>query len=220
MTAVASCLIFRNTDDQQLQSSHDPTTTCGCLQSRGLDFQTLTVFAVEHITKLHDIPTFPADLETFFKAQQPPLPRPTTRSVAPTLVPTPQQLAVYKRVKFISADLQMDSAKDIVDVANATPCKPATSRSAEVPARYDSVLVDVEDVSEDAFGVALYRVAIIKLIFSIPTTARQHPSSSVRVPDPGELAYVEWLDIAKSKHEPSGYTLVTSSSHLSFDTPV
>ncbi|KZS87558.1 hypothetical protein SISNIDRAFT_419416, partial [Sistotremastrum niveocremeum HHB9708] len=168
-----------------------------------------TVFAVEHITKLHDIPTFPADLETFFKALQPSLPRPTTRSVAPTLVPTPQQLAVYKRVKFISADLQMDSAKDIVDVANATPCKPATSRSAEVPARYDSVLVDVDDVGEDAFGVALYRVAIIKLIFSIPTAARQHPSSSVRVPDPGELAYVEWLDIAKSKHEPSGMFAVT-----------
>ncbi|KZT31333.1 hypothetical protein SISSUDRAFT_1067847 [Sistotremastrum suecicum HHB10207 ss-3] len=28
-------------DDQQLQSSHDPTTTFGCLQSRGLDLRTL-----------------------------------------------------------------------------------------------------------------------------------------------------------------------------------
>ncbi|KZS86968.1 hypothetical protein SISNIDRAFT_323994 [Sistotremastrum niveocremeum HHB9708] len=43
MTAVASCLIFRNSNDRQLQSSHDPTTTCGCLQSRGLDFQTLVI---------------------------------------------------------------------------------------------------------------------------------------------------------------------------------
>ncbi|KZT31033.1 hypothetical protein SISSUDRAFT_1068194 [Sistotremastrum suecicum HHB10207 ss-3] len=32
-----------NPDDRQLQPSHNPTTTCGCLQSHALDFQTLVM---------------------------------------------------------------------------------------------------------------------------------------------------------------------------------
>ncbi|KZS88776.1 hypothetical protein SISNIDRAFT_489810 [Sistotremastrum niveocremeum HHB9708] len=98
---------------------------------------------------------------------------------------------------------------DFVDVAIARP-RSNPLNDTGTPARFDPVLVrkpDVEDAK--AFGIDLYNIGVLKLIFAIPPDLLQHPTLSLAVDDPGTLAYVEWLDIEPDKDEASGMYRIT-----------
>ncbi|KAI0059399.1 hypothetical protein BV25DRAFT_1783583, partial [Artomyces pyxidatus] len=113
-----------------------------------------------------------------------------------------RSVAVYHNVKFWNRDPQdRENAPDTRDCAHVRPAYEDT-RGRAVPGRFDTVLVDMGDDGDS--GVEGYRVAQVRVIFSLPIRARQavFPDD---VDAPRHMAYVEWFspfpDAAEDNHE-------------------
>ncbi|KAJ7213561.1 hypothetical protein GGX14DRAFT_534208 [Mycena pura] len=99
-------------------------------------------------------------------------------------------VAVYHRIKFTTPDPYR--AGDIVDsIVDSVHIEPArTGTSGLIPGRFDTVLIN--DGTGELTGVAGYRIAQVRVVFSLPRRA----ATSIFPPDispPLYLAYVEWF---------------------------
>ncbi|KAI0055661.1 hypothetical protein BV25DRAFT_1815297 [Artomyces pyxidatus] len=104
-----------------------------------------------------------------------------------------RSVATYHTIKFTLADPQeRKGAPDVRDAAHARPAYHDT-RDRLVPGRFDTVLVDT-GAGED-IGVRGYRVAQIRVIFSLSIKARDavFTDNDLAVA-PTHMAYVEWFD--------------------------
>ncbi|KAI0055548.1 hypothetical protein BV25DRAFT_1815428 [Artomyces pyxidatus] len=113
-----------------------------------------------------------------------------------------RSVAVFHNIKFWNRDPQeREQAPDTRDAAHVRPAY-EDSRGRLVPGRFDTVLVDMGDGGDS--GVEGYRVAQVRVVFSLPIRARR----SVFPEDedaPRHMAYVEWFtpfqDAAEDNHE-------------------
>ncbi|KAI1790839.1 hypothetical protein LXA43DRAFT_890291 [Ganoderma leucocontextum] len=98
------------------------------------------------------------------------------------------RVPVFHRIKFTLEDAQrlgiMESTHDVV---HARPER-KDRLGRPVPARFDTVLVN--EGTGGAVGVQGYRVGRVRIIFKLPSTARENHMPNVVLP--GHLAYVEW----------------------------
>ncbi|KIJ12606.1 hypothetical protein PAXINDRAFT_14528 [Paxillus involutus ATCC 200175] len=97
---------------------------------------------------------------------------------------------VYHKIKYNMVDSQ--GRKDLSTTIDAVHVKPQgkDSRGRTIPGRFDTVLVNVGDGGER--GVQGYRVAQVRVVFSIP----RHSRNQLLPPHLGiaeHLAYVEWF---------------------------
>lgn len=108
------------------------------------------------ITTAHEIPDFTMQLQTYFQGIQD-AERPPPPSLRPTVplpsIPSPTSLNVWYRVKFMTPNIQVDSANDFVDIAVSRP-RGNPNDDQGTPARFDPVLVRDMSVNErTSFGV-------------------------------------------------------------------
>ncbi|KAL1687786.1 hypothetical protein GGG16DRAFT_61384 [Schizophyllum commune] len=96
---------------------------------------------------------------------------------------------VWHRVKYVTRD-QWTGLKKTVDSIHARPAR-TDARRRQVPGRFDTALVNLDDGRALETGVQGYRVARVRAIFSIPPAAAQatfHDGASI----PRHFAYVDW----------------------------
>ncbi|KAI0063046.1 hypothetical protein BV25DRAFT_1802716 [Artomyces pyxidatus] len=113
-----------------------------------------------------------------------------------------RSVAVYHNVKFWNRDPQeREQAPDTRDSAHARPAYKDT-RGRAVGGRFDTVLIDMGDGGES--GVEGYRVAQVRVVFSLPIRARRAVLPNDQAA-PRHMAYVEWFtpfqDAAEDNHE-------------------
>ncbi|KAJ7871099.1 hypothetical protein B0H13DRAFT_2555611 [Mycena leptocephala] len=111
---------------------------------------------------------------------------------------------VFQRIKFSTSDpYANDGPTDsIVDSIHVQPGKPLKSGD-PVPARFDTALINTGDGGK--VGVAGYRIAQVKVIFSLPPRLAKTIFPPAIVP-PKYLAYVEWF--SSFKPQPEQYHLM------------
>ncbi|EPQ53846.1 hypothetical protein GLOTRDRAFT_24981, partial [Gloeophyllum trabeum ATCC 11539] len=102
---------------------------------------------------------------------------------------------VWYRVKFAVPDLHMETEGPTLHSAHAEPAR--TSLGKRLPERFDTVLVNETDESEER-GMKGKRVAQLRVIFTIPADDLAVIFGSRREA-PGPLAYVEWFTRARDK---------------------
>ncbi|KZT33783.1 hypothetical protein SISSUDRAFT_1036800 [Sistotremastrum suecicum HHB10207 ss-3] len=156
----------------------------------------------------YDLPNFVEHLGEYFE-ELPSIRKSTSTRKAPDF------LHVWQRIKFTNPNIQLDSAANFFDTAIASPPRSSSAKSAVtveqasgvcrgprlLPARYDPILVHDYDANPEVkFGIQMFKVGILKLIFAIPPDTL----AAARVKDPGLLAYVEWLKVDEGKDEASG----------------
>ncbi|KAJ7896209.1 hypothetical protein B0H13DRAFT_2523416, partial [Mycena leptocephala] len=111
---------------------------------------------------------------------------------------------VFQRIKFSTSDpYANDGPTDsIVDSIHVQPGK--TLKSGDpVPARFDTALINTGDGGK--VGVAGYRIAQVKVVFSLPPRLAKTIFPPAIVP-PKYLAYVEWF--SSFKPQPEQYHLM------------
>ncbi|KAH7920917.1 hypothetical protein BV22DRAFT_1107450 [Leucogyrophana mollusca] len=98
-------------------------------------------------------------------------------------------IPVYHKIRYNAIDsLGRKDESSTVDSIHAKP-KRKDRQGREVPARFDTALVNLGDGKET--GVEGYRVAQVRAVFSLPKQARSMMFRGADVPD--HLAYVEWF---------------------------
>lgn len=98
-----------------------------------------------------------------------------------------QSLPVYHKIKFWNPDpFERSDQEGTRDAVHVRPIR-QDSRGRNVPARFDTVLVNVGSGIE---GVQGLRIAQVRVVFSVPPRA---VASLFRIPPPQHLAYVEWF---------------------------
>ncbi|KAI0087258.1 hypothetical protein BDY19DRAFT_893576, partial [Irpex rosettiformis] len=99
-------------------------------------------------------------------------------------------LPVYHKARFWLGDAEHHHVmSEETNVALAIPSR-TDSQKRSVPAQFDTVLVN--GGSGEYFGVVGYRVARLRVIFSIPSRVRTQ-LFPLEMPPPQYLAYVEWF---------------------------
>ncbi len=112
---------------------------------------------------------------------------------------------IWHRVKFTTPSVQLSTAPDIRDIADATPIRVRHGKEAASPARFDTVFVNDTGAEETGIkGWYMYcfssqvltlfiglRVGRLRVIFKIPTHLN-HIIFGSHITPPQHLAYVEW----------------------------
>ncbi|KZT20962.1 hypothetical protein NEOLEDRAFT_1074287 [Neolentinus lepideus HHB14362 ss-1] len=99
-----------------------------------------------------------------------------------------QRLPVFHKIKFwIEDPFNRDIGAETSDAVHVRPAR-QDSRGRDVPARFDTVLVNL-GIGKDV-GIRGYRVAQVRAVFSLPPAA---VSALFRKTPPKHLAYVEWF---------------------------
>ncbi|TFK45446.1 hypothetical protein OE88DRAFT_1788392 [Heliocybe sulcata] len=125
-----------------------------------------------------------------------------------------QTLPVYHKIKFLHADVsRLDGAS--FTSSDAVHVRPGRSdkRGRPVPSRFDTVLVNLGSGNE--FGLSGYRVAQVRVVFSLPP--RVISLLFPRRPPPQHLAYIEWFTPFTSSPEPSSRLFKVSRSLRNHD---
>ncbi|KAG6808332.1 hypothetical protein H0H92_004461, partial [Tricholoma furcatifolium] len=97
-------------------------------------------------------------------------------------------LPVFQNIKFTTPDYITGETR-IVDSAHVRP-KKSDTRGNIIPSRFDTVLVNLG--TGEALGVHGYRVAQVRVVFSLPPRIIEK-FFSLGVTPPQHLAYVEWF---------------------------
>ncbi|KAK7025520.1 hypothetical protein VNI00_015954 [Paramarasmius palmivorus] len=100
---------------------------------------------------------------------------------------------VWHRIKWTTPDIYCsnDSGTIIVDSARVNLAQ-KNKHGHSIPGRFDTILVNVNN--GQALGVAGYRVAQIRVVFSLTDKMKDHLFSADELDDiPSHLAYVEWF---------------------------
>ncbi|KAI0060270.1 hypothetical protein BV25DRAFT_1807574 [Artomyces pyxidatus] len=112
-----------------------------------------------------------------------------------------RSVAGYHRVKFWNMDAQgFDTAPETLDSIHVRPAY-RDSRDRVIPGRFDTVLVNEAGLGE-SFGVAGYRVAQVRLVFSLTRGAIESLALPQGMQFPQHLAYVEWFSRFPAAPEP------------------
>ncbi|KAI0040234.1 hypothetical protein FA95DRAFT_1503142 [Auriscalpium vulgare] len=114
------------------------------------------------------------------------------RDVAKTFVHQFEGVAAYHKVKFWHEDAQgRDEAPQTLDSVHARPAYRDTQGRIR-PGRFDTALLEMDDLDEDSVGVQGHRVAQVRLMFSLTKTAHEK-TFGVHSDAPRHFAYVEWF---------------------------
>ncbi|KDQ49877.1 hypothetical protein JAAARDRAFT_142786 [Jaapia argillacea MUCL 33604] len=120
----------------------------------------------------------------------------TKRAAANIFIPF-RSIPIYHKIKLWNPDPHdFANAPDIMDVVHIHRVR-KDKRGRPIPARFDTVLVDLGDETSSTIGIEGRRVAQVRVVFRLRPTDLQSLFPNGHE-DVGYLAYVEWFSTFKS----------------------